>query len=71
MTGYSSATKEEELHELFSQVGSLKEVLMKRGFSFIEYRNPEHAAAAIKQFDGQTFRDRKLRVEKTSKSADC
>lgn len=63
MTGYSANTNEEDLRTHFSQVGSIKEVVVKRGYAFIYYKYPEHAALAIKHFDGQTFRDKPLKVE--------
>lgn len=67
VTGYSHNCSEKELADHFGQIGSIKEVLMKRGFSFIEYKFPEHAAAAVKHFDGQTFQSKTLRVERSSK----
>jgi RNA recognition motif-containing protein len=69
VTGYSHNTSENDLRQHFSSVGIIKEILMKRGFSFIEYKYPDHAALAVKHFDGQTMGDKPLRVERSSKSA--
>jgi hypothetical protein len=67
VTGYSHSVNEEDLRKHFSEIGPIKEVLMKRGFSFIEYKFPEHAALAVKHLDGQTFGDKNLTVERSSK----
>ena len=67
VTGYSHSCNEEDLRRHFSEIGPIKEVLMKRGFSFIEYKFPEHAALAVKHLDGQTFGDKTLTVERSSK----
>jgi RNA recognition motif-containing protein len=42
---------------------------MKRGFSFIEFKYPEHAASAVRNLDRSTLKDKSLRVEKSSKFA--
>jgi len=42
--------------------------LIKRGFSFIEYKYPEHAQLAVKKFDGQMMGEKQLRVERSSKN---
>lgn len=67
VTGYSHSCNEDDLRQHFGQMGTIKEILMKRGFSFVEYKYPEHAAAAVKNLDRSTLKDKPLRVEKSSK----
>jgi RNA recognition motif-containing protein len=61
---------EGELRDLFSTVGSLLSIYLPtdresgklRGFAFIEYQEPAHAAEAIRRFDQQLYKGRPLRV---------
>lgn len=40
---------------------------MKRDFSFIDYKFPEHAAIAVKHLDGKTFGEKPLTVQRSCK----
>lgn len=59
-----------ELESLFSQVGVVSEVFVPtdratgrpRGFAFVQFEDADHAAEAIKRFDGYELRGRNLRV---------
>jgi cold-inducible RNA-binding protein len=69
----SYATTEEELRELFSQAGSVTSVALPtdretgrpRGFGFVEMATEEEARQAITMFNGQTLRDRQLKVNES------
>jgi RNA recognition motif-containing protein len=60
----------EDLQELFGQAGSCESAAVitdrntgqSRGFAFVEMANAEDAQNAIRQFDGQEFKGRALRV---------
>jgi cold-inducible RNA-binding protein len=66
-------TTEEELQELFAQAGSVVSVALPtdretgrpRGFGFVEMSTEEEARKAISMFDGQTLRDRQLKVNES------
>lgn len=61
---------EAELREHFSEVGPIcfislprdRETNKPRGFAFVEYENPAHAAEALRRFNGQPFKNRLLSV---------
>jgi cold-inducible RNA-binding protein len=63
-------TTENELQELFSQVGSVQEVMLmqdkftgkSRGFAFVTMGTDEEAQNAINQFNGKTVEGRPLTV---------
>ncbi len=66
-------TSEEELQELFSQAGSVTSVALPtdretgrpRGFGFVEMATEEEARKAITMFNGQTLRDRQIKVNES------
>lgn len=66
----SFGTSEEELTELFTQVGSVVSTHIpkdkfsgkQRGFGFVEMENQSQAESAIKQFDGKTVQGRQISV---------
>jgi RNA recognition motif-containing protein len=61
---------EQDIREHFSSVGNLSYVFIpldretgkKRGFAFVEFADPAHAQAAIRQFNNQPFKGRPLAV---------
>jgi superfamily II DNA/RNA helicase len=67
------ATTEEDLHELFARAGSVQSVALPtdrktgrpRGFGFVEMSTQEDAHKAISMFDGQTLRDRQIKVNES------
>ena len=69
----SYETTEEELQELFAQAGSVTSVALPtdretgrpRGFGFVEMSSEEEARKAITMFNGQTLRDRQLKVNES------
>jgi len=69
----SYETTEEELQELFAQAGSVASVALPtdretgrpRGFGFVEMSTEEEARKAITMFNGQTLRDRQLKVNES------
>ena len=69
----SYETTEEELQELFAQAGGVTSVALPtdretgrpRGFGFVEMSSEEEARKAITMFNGQTLRDRQLKVNES------
>jgi cold-inducible RNA-binding protein len=67
----SFETTDTELREMFSAAGEVVNVSIPtdrmggrpRGFAFVEFASPEHATAAIEQFNGKELRGRNLRVD--------
>lgn len=55
---------EEELSDIFSQVGQIENIRIMRdfrtgysyGFGFVKYTKPEYASKAIESFNGMNFR---------------
>ena len=70
----SFGTTAGELQTLFSEVAEVVNVVLptdrmsgqSRGFAFVEFGDPEHAAAAIQKFDGFELGGRRLRVNEAS-----
>ncbi len=58
------SVKSEELKELFSKFGEIKDVniIEGRGFGFVELSSPEEAQKAKDELDGTEFKGRNLRV---------
>jgi cold-inducible RNA-binding protein len=69
----SYQTTEEELQELFAQAGSVTSVALPtdretgrpRGFGFVEMATEEEARKAITMFNGQTLRERQIKVNES------
>ena len=63
-------TTNEDLHQLFSQAGTVESANVvedrdtgrSRGFGFVEMANREEGEAAIQQFNGKEFGGRQLTV---------
>jgi len=55
----------EQLEELFSKHGEVKQVniIEGRGFGFVEMSNPSEAAKAKETLDGSDFKGRTLKVD--------
>ncbi len=61
---------ENEVRELFTQVGTVREVYLPidrdtgqaRGFGFVEMSSNEEASKAVQTFDGYSLGGRRLRV---------
>lgn len=70
-------TTQQELHDLFSDVGSIVEVFLPmdratgrpRGFGFVEYESEDDAQKAIEKFDGHELSGRPLRVNAAEERA--
>jgi RNA recognition motif-containing protein len=64
------STRKEELSELLSAVGEIKDVYLPsdratgrpRGFAFVQFATEDEAREAIERFDGYELGGRKLRV---------
>jgi RNA recognition motif-containing protein len=64
-------TTEQELSELFGQFGPVVEVKLAkdkitkkaRGFGFVKMQSEESAGQALKELNGQVFKDRKLAID--------
>jgi RNA recognition motif-containing protein len=61
----SYAVTSEEMKELFSQYGEVKQanVIEGKGFGFIEMAGAEEAEKALKALNGSDFKGRALRIE--------
>jgi RNA recognition motif-containing protein len=61
----SYAVTNEQLKELFSQYGEVKQanVIEGKGFGFIEMASAEDAEKAKKELNGTDFKGRALRIE--------
>lgn len=63
-------TTENDLQDLFSEVGSVREAALiqdkmtgkSRGFAFVTMSSDEEAKAAVTKFDGHSFQGRNLTV---------
>jgi len=63
-------TMQDDLHNLFSEVGEVREVFLPsdrmtgrpRGFAFVDFTDEASATAAIQRFDGYELDGRQLRV---------
>ena len=63
-------TTEQELQELFAQVGPVNEISLPtdrdtgrvRGFAFVEMANETDAQEAIRRFNGSSLRNRQINV---------
>lgn len=51
----SERTSRDELYEIFSKYGTIKEVIMRRSFGFIQFETEESARAAIAGEQGRTI----------------
>lgn len=68
--GLPYQTTEDELKNLFAEVGTVESVSIitdretgrSRGFGFVEMANDEDAKSAIERFDGKDLQGRKLVV---------
>jgi len=62
----------DELKELFTQYGEVKQVnLMEgRGYGFVEMSNAEEAAKAKDALNGQDFKGRTLKVDEARQPGD-
>jgi len=61
----SYAVNSEQLEELFSNYGEVKQVniIEGRGFGFVEMSNPSEAEKAKEALDGSNFKGRTLKVD--------
>ena len=61
----SYSVTNEQLEELFSTYGEVKEVniIEGKGFGFVELSNPEEAEKAKEALNGSDFKGRTLRVD--------
>jgi len=59
------AVTDEQLKELFSEYGEVKQanVIEGKGFGFVEMSSPEDAEKALKALNGSDFKGRALRIE--------
>jgi RNA recognition motif-containing protein len=57
-------TTEDEIKQLFSEYGTVKEIRMrqKKGIAFVEMSTAAEAQAAIQKLDQSDFKDRTLRI---------
>lgn len=66
----SYETTEDELRSLFTQVGTVNEVVLikdrdtgtSKGFAFVTMNSQEEANKAIQQFNGQSLSNREIKV---------
>ncbi|MGM0368323.1 MAG: RNA recognition motif domain-containing protein [Actinomycetota bacterium] len=62
---FNYSTTEEQLQELFSEYGNIKEITIigNKGFGFVEMSSNEEAEKAKEALDGTDFGGRTLRVD--------
>ncbi len=66
----SYETTDDDLREMFAKAGTVESVALPmdretrrpRGFGFVEMSSPEEARKAISMLDGQTVRERQIKV---------
>jgi RNA recognition motif-containing protein len=76
VANFDSLTSEDELDNLFSKYGSVRDVKIwvdvalgeNRGFGFVEMPNHHHAKRAIRKLNGEWWRRRQLRVSKAHRT---
>jgi arginine/serine-rich splicing factor 4/5/6 len=61
--GVAPRTTERTLDEFFSKYGKIDRIVMKNGFSFVEYENQEDALEAVKNLNGIEIDGNKIRVD--------
>jgi arginine/serine-rich splicing factor 4/5/6 len=59
--------REKDLEHSFSKYGSIKHILIKSGYAFIEYDNYKDAERAVRHMDGKTLEGQRIVVEHASK----
>lgn len=59
--------RERDLEKSFGKYGSIRNVLIKSGYAFIEYDNYRDAEDAVKHMDGKTLEGQRIVVEHASK----
>ncbi len=70
-------TTEDDLREMFAQAGTVESVALPvdrdtgrpRGFGFVEMSSAEEARKAISMLDGQTVRERQIKVNEAKPQA--
>jgi len=64
-----SATND-ELRQLFSSYGNVKDakVIQGRGFGFVEMENEDEAKKAIEALNGKDFKGRNLKIDEARES---
>lgn len=55
--------RSEELKDLFSRFGAIKDVIIKAGFGFITFEEPREAAEAVKEMDQYQYEGREIVVQ--------
>lgn len=48
-------TREEDLKEAFSKFGTIKDIVLKHTYAFIDFEDHEAANRAVKEMDGKPF----------------
>jgi polyadenylate-binding protein len=67
VNGISRYCTKEDIDKAFGEWGTIRSVVIKQRYAFIDYKHPEDAAEAVKQMNGRMLRDYKLVVEQSSK----
>jgi arginine/serine-rich splicing factor 4/5/6 len=63
----STSVREKDLDYEFRRFGTIKNIQLKRGYSFIEYEDYKDAEEAIKEMDGRKFEGQRIVVQHASK----
>lgn len=58
----SDHTSEREIRDMFLRYGNVKEVVIRKGFGFIQFDSSEAAQKAIAAENGRSFRGYKLGI---------
>jgi arginine/serine-rich splicing factor 4/5/6 len=62
-----SSVREKDIDYEFRRYGNIKNILLKRGFAFVEYEDQKDAEEAIKEMDGRKFMHNRIVVQQASK----
>lgn len=62
-----SSVREKDIDYEFRRYGSIRSILLKRGFAFVEYEDQKDAEEAIKDMDGRKFMHNRIVVQQASK----
>jgi len=63
VAGFSRRTNEDDLEDSFRKYGKIRDVVIKKGYAFIEFDDYRDAEDAVDDMDGRYLDDHKLTVQ--------
>ena len=67
VNGISRSTNQEDLEKIFEECGTIRGVVMKRNYAFIDFKSHADAVEAIKRHDKKNYFGEPLTVEQSRK----